>query len=222
MTDPGGVYRDTRSRVAELVRSLDGAGRLAPVPACPGWTVRDLLSHLAGLPADINAGRIDGAGTDPWTAAQLAARTGRSCDELLEEWEREAPAFEQILPVIKPPRPLYDVVVHEQDMRGAVGVLGGRDSEGVSLLFSVARDRLTAAFDEAGLPGLEVETAKGTFVAGTGEVSGRWVVDWFELFRSLCGRRSAAQITVLGCPEPYVEKLAFLPMPAEDVIEVGL
>ena len=89
----------------------------------------------------------------------------------MEEWEREAPAFEQILPVINPPRPLYDVVVHEQDMRGAVGVPGGRDS---------------------------------------------------DLFRSMCGRRSAAQIRALGCPEPYVDKLAFLPMASEDVIEVGL
>ena len=80
--------------------------------------------------------------------------TGRPCDELLEEWEREAPAFEQILPVIKPPRPLYDVVVHEQDMRGAVGLPGGRDSEGVTLLYGVALGRLTEAFDEAGLPAL--------------------------------------------------------------------
>jgi hypothetical protein len=183
--------------------------------------VRDLLSHLAGLPADINAGRIEGAGTDPWTAAQLAARTGRSCDELLEEWERESSAFEQILPVINPPRPLYDVVVHEQDMRGAVGLPGGRDSDGVALLFGVAVDRLTAAFDDAGLPGLEVETAKGTFVAGTAAVSGRWAVDWFELFRSMCGRRSAAQIRALGCPELHVGSLAFLPMAPKDVIEAS-
>jgi hypothetical protein len=175
-----------------------------------------------GRCADINAGQIEGAGTDPWTAAQLAGRTGRSCDELLEEWEREAPAFEQILPVVKPPRPLYDVVVHEQDIRGAVGVPGGRDSDGVVLLFGVALNRLTETFDDAGLPGLEVETAKGTFVAGTGASSSRWAVEWYELFRSMCGRRSAAQIRALGCPEPYVDKLAFLPMASEDVIEVGL
>ncbi len=220
MSDVGEVYRDTRSRVTELVRTLDAAGREAPVPACPGWTVRDLLSHLAGLPADINAGRVEGAGTDLWTAAQLAARTGRPCDELLEEWEREAPAFEQILPVIKPPRPLYDVVVHEQDMRGAVGLPGGRDSEGVTLLYGVALGRLTEAFDEAGLPALEFETAKGTYVAGTGALSGRWSVDWFELFRSMSGRRSASQIRALGCPDPYVDLLPYLPMATADVIEL--
>ena len=144
MSDVGEIYRDTRSRVSDLVRTLDDADRHASVPACPGWTVRDLLSHLAGLPADVNAGRIEGAGTDPWTAAQLAARTGRSCDELLEEWEREAPAFEQILPMIQPPRPLYDIVVHEQDMRGAVGVPGGRDHEGVAIVFDAGARRFAA------------------------------------------------------------------------------
>ncbi len=220
MSDVGEIYRDTRSRVSDLVRTLDDAGRHASVPACPGWTVRDLLSHLAGLPADVNAGRIEGAGTDPWTAAQLAARTGYSCDELLEEWEREAPGFEQILPMIQPPRPLYDIVVHEQDMRGAVGVPGGRDLEGAAIVFDAGAGRFAATVDEAGLPGLEVETSKGVFVAGTDAVGGRWSVDWFELFRSMSGRRSAAQIRALGCPEPYVALLPFLPMASEDVFEL--
>ena len=161
--------RFDRLLLASLEQSLASRARRRTAPPCaPSLTA---ISDLVGRCADINAGHSEGAGTDPWTAAQLAARNERSCDELLEEWEREAPAFEQILPVINPPRPLNDVVVHEQDMRDAVGVPGGRDS---------------------------------------------------DLFRSMCGRRSAAQIRALGCPEPYVDKLAFLPMASEDVIEVDL
>ena len=90
--------------MTELVRDLDAESLATPVPVCPGWTVRDLLCHMVGLPTDVNAGRIEGAGTDPWTAAQLASRTTCDRDALLEEWQREAPAFEAIIPMIDPPR----------------------------------------------------------------------------------------------------------------------
>jgi hypothetical protein len=138
----------------------------------------------------------------------------------LEEWEREAPAFEQTLPMIQPPRPLYDIVVHEQDMRGAVGVPGGRDSEGAAIVFDAGARRFAAIVDETGLPSLEVETSKVILLVGTGAEGGRWAVDWFELFRSMSGRRSAAQIRALGCPEPYVELLPYLPMASQDVREL--
>ncbi len=124
MSDPQKIYREARGRVTELVATLDDEQLQTPVPACPDWRVHDLLCHMVGLPGDVNAGRIEGAGTDPWTAAQIATHRHRSRDELLEEWAREAPAFEEIIPLIKPPRPVFDIVVHEQDLRGAIGVPG--------------------------------------------------------------------------------------------------
>ena len=42
-------------------------------------------------------------------------------------------------------RPLNDVVIHEQDLRGAVGVVGGRDSDGLRIV----RDRMAARFAAA-------------------------------------------------------------------------
>ncbi len=132
--DPQQVYREGRGRVTALVATLDDAQMQTPVPACPAWRVHDLLCHLVGLPGDVNAGRIEGAGTDPWTAAQIAAHCDNTRDELLEEWAREAQAFEEILPMIDPPRPVFDLVVHEQDLRGAIGVPGARDSAGVRWL----------------------------------------------------------------------------------------
>ncbi|HTN80226.1 MAG TPA: maleylpyruvate isomerase family mycothiol-dependent enzyme [Acidimicrobiales bacterium] len=217
--DPVQIYRDARGRVVELVRDLDEPALAMPVPACPGWAVRDLLCHMVGLPADVNAGRVEGAGTDPWTAAQLASRSGCDRDTLLAEWEREAPAFEQLIPMIQPPRPVFDIVVHEQDMRGALGVPGARDSVGVRWLLDIALDRLGDVIDAAELPALEIAMEDEGFVAGSGDVVDRWDVERFELFRSVAGRRSAAQIEALGCPVVYVKKVAFLPMAPADVIE---
>ena len=131
--DPQKIYREARGRVTELVRDLDDDSLVTPVPACPDWRVRDLLCHMVGLPTDVNAGRIEGAGTDPWTAAQVASHRDCSRDDLLEEWAREAPAFEAIIPMIEPPRPVYDIVVHEQDMRGALGVPGRARQRGGAL-----------------------------------------------------------------------------------------
>jgi uncharacterized protein (TIGR03083 family) len=218
-TDPQEIYREGRGRVTELVRDLDARELETAVPACPGWTVRDLLCHLVGLPTDVNAGRIEGAGTDPWTAAQLASRTDCGRDTLLVEWEREAPAFEEIIPMIQPPRPVFDIVVHEQDMRGALGVPGARDSAGVRMLVDIALRRLASQIDEAEMPALEIAMEDEGFVAGSGDVVDRWDVERFELFRSLAGRRSAAQLKASGCPVVYVKMVPFLPMAPNDVIE---
>ncbi|HMK10560.1 MAG TPA: maleylpyruvate isomerase family mycothiol-dependent enzyme [Acidimicrobiales bacterium] len=217
--DPVQIYRDARGRVVELVRDLDDDALALQVPGCPHWTVRELLCHMVGLPTDVNAGRIDGAGTDPWTAAQVAAHRHCSRDELLEEWAREAPVFEEVIPLVNPPRPVFDIVVHEQDMRGALGVPGARDSVGVRWLVDIALKRLGEVIDEAELPALEIAMEDEGVVAGSGDVVDRWDVERFELFRSLAGRRSAAQIEALGCPVVYVKKVPFLPMAPADVIE---
>jgi uncharacterized protein (TIGR03083 family) len=217
--DPQQIYREGRARITALVRDLDAGALSTRVPACPSWTVRDLLCHLVGLPTDVNAGRVDGAGTDPWTAAQLASRTGCDRDTLLAEWDREAPTFEELIPMIQPPRPVYDIVVHEQDMRGALGTPGARESAGVRMLTDVALRRLASEIDDAELPALEIAMEDEGFVAGSGDVVDRWDVERFELFRSLAGRRSAAQIEALGCPVVYVKLVPFLPMAPNDVIE---
>ena len=217
--DPQQIYRDGRGRVTALVRDLDADALSARVPACPSWTVRDLLCHLVGLPTDVLAGRVDGAGTDPWTAAQLASRTGCDRDTLLAEWEREAPAFEALIPLIDPPLPVYDIIVHEQDLRGALGTPGARDSAGVRMLVDVALGRLASEIDAAELPALEIAMEDEGFVAGSGDVVDRWDVERFELFRSFAGRRSAAQVKASGCPAVYVKLVPFLPMAPADVIE---
>ena len=52
-----------------------------------------MLSHVAGIPDDVLAGRLDGVATDPWTAAQVERNRDLSVDGLLERWDEQAPAF---------------------------------------------------------------------------------------------------------------------------------
>jgi hypothetical protein len=77
-----GVYRQGRERVLELAADLDEGDATIVVRACPQWTVKDVYAHIAGVPADILAGRIEGVGTDEWTARQVAARADRSLGEI--------------------------------------------------------------------------------------------------------------------------------------------
>src|SRR3954468_20563801 len=71
---PDEIYGGTARRLLDLLDDLDDAAWSTPVTATPSWTVRDLVAHLAGLTADAQAGRLEGAGTDEWTARQIAAR----------------------------------------------------------------------------------------------------------------------------------------------------
>src|SRR5690349_7101493 len=80
------IYREARQRVVGLTMGL-GAEELArPVPACPEWTVQQLVAHLAGGAADLVSGRMDGAPSDEWTARHVAEREGVPLDDLLEQW----------------------------------------------------------------------------------------------------------------------------------------
>ena len=49
------LYRDTRERVAGLLAGLDETALAANVPACPRWSVRDVLAHLAAIAEDAMA-----------------------------------------------------------------------------------------------------------------------------------------------------------------------
>ena len=79
MGELGDLYAIGRDRIIDLVR---GADPVTPVPTCPAWTVKDVLAHVTGIPADIIAGRLDGVATDRWTAAQVEARRDKTVDEI--------------------------------------------------------------------------------------------------------------------------------------------
>ena len=48
MADLAEVYEKTRGDVIAFVQGLDDEGLATPLPATPGWTVRDVIAHLTG------------------------------------------------------------------------------------------------------------------------------------------------------------------------------
>ena len=79
-------YNSGRHVLTELGLGLDPAQAATPVPACPGWTVKDVYAHLAGVAADVLAGNLEGVATPPWTARHVADRADQSLTQILAEW----------------------------------------------------------------------------------------------------------------------------------------
>ena len=119
------------------------------MPACPGWTVHDVVAHLAGIVDDALHGRLDGVATEPWTAAQVEGR-GATSAQLLAQWAAQAPAFES---ASLPPQAVADVACHEQDIRNALERPGDRENDEYSLRVELLAQR---AVEE--VPGLRVES----------------------------------------------------------------
>lgn len=129
------LYRATRERVAAFVRTLTPDAHHTVVPACPEWTVHDVVAHVVGITDDALAGNMDGVTTDPWTAAQVARGRDVPVAELLDRWERNAAAFEPRTAAA--PLSVVDLVSHEHDLYGAFGVQAARDSDALAFACSV-------------------------------------------------------------------------------------
>lgn len=224
---PAELYADVRLRISDLVRDLPEEEQRAPVPGCPDWTVHDVVAHATGIVADVNGGNLDGAATDPWTAAQVADRRDRKTADVLDEWAREAATFEPLLdtyPKALSRTLLIDLVTHEHDVRGALKRPGGTGTEAYELARKGFCVGLAKSLDQRGLPGLRLEAPDWSFDAGA--VEPRATVrapDSFEFFRALAGRRGRKQVLSWDWgtdPEPYLAVLNhFGPVPEDDVEE---
>lgn len=183
------VYRDTATRFVGLGRALSAADEATPAPGCAGWTVHDVIAHCAGLTTDVLAGNVDGLATPPWTAAQVDARRDHALERILDEWEANLPAFVELLTVSNSPPAAIDVTTHEQDVRGALGLVGARDGLGVTFVAEMAAGFAQRRMAKAGLPAVRFGRHAPRDDADL-EVD----VSDFELGRGVLGRRSRAQL----------------------------
>ncbi|MFP3915132.1 MAG: maleylpyruvate isomerase family mycothiol-dependent enzyme, partial [Actinomycetota bacterium] len=198
MTDDlGSLYRLAREQVESLVRSLTPQQLEAPVPACPGWTVHALVSHLAGVATDVINGRLSGVPAPHQTAAQVEGRAGTPTTVVLREWERTGSQMEALLAKSGggSAAPVIDVAVHEQDIRGALGLPGNREGPLIDLALGRSIPLLESRIESSGLPGLKVRPApEAPLIAGREEDPVTLRASRFELFRSIYGRRSRSQL----------------------------
>ncbi|MEJ2886947.1 maleylpyruvate isomerase family mycothiol-dependent enzyme [Actinomycetospora aeridis] len=212
-----------QERVVALVAGLTPERAATTVPACPDWTVRDLLSHMVGLGADVIAGDEPDDHNEEWTARQVDARRGRDVGALVAEWEVVAGPLRAWM-AEHGTRPLGDVTIHEQDLRGALEEPGGRDTPAIAALRDRFVGRLTPRLDP-GLPPIALVGEQWSWCSA-GEPADAAVelrAPDFDLARALMARRSAAQLrswTVRGDVEPYLEAFATLgPLPERDLTD---
>jgi uncharacterized protein (TIGR03083 family) len=145
-SDAAAAYRLVYGRVDALLRGRPELAELA-VPACPGWTVRQTVAHLAGVAQDIVSLNMEAKAADSWTQAQIDRLGGNSIDELLDLWGQAidpASAMLDLAPQGSACQLVFDTLTHEHDIRGALGEPGSRTGD---LAYEVALEFVTTMGD---------------------------------------------------------------------------
>lgn len=211
-----------QERVIALVEELTDELLGRRVPACPDWTVRDLFSHMVGLGADVAAGDEPDDHNEEWTARQVERRRDDDVATLVAEWRAVTGPLRAWM-LEHGARPLGDVIIHEQDLRGAVGVSGAKDAEGLAAIRDRFARRLAARLGE--MPPIALIGEGWQWTSGGDPEDAHLVLRApdFELARALVTRRSAGQLrswTTRGDVGPYLDAFATLgPLPAADLTE---
>jgi uncharacterized protein (TIGR03083 family) len=194
MGEVADAYAQCRDRITALVGGIADRDAAMPVPTCPGWSVHDVVAHLAGVVADALAGRMEGVTTDPWTAAQVAAGRGRPVTELLKGWAEASPEFEALLDGAgrRGRQAVGDAVSHEHDIRAALGQPGARQSAAVGIGLGFAAASFADSAASRGIS-VAVRTLDGRRF-GPDEAQAVLTAADFDLLRALTGRRSVRQL----------------------------
>ncbi len=204
------IYRDARRRVTDLATALDDEQLRTAVFATPGWTVHDLLAHLAGGAADVSAGRLDGAPGGGWTERHVEERRRHSVDELVAEWDRVSPAVESSLAGQQfsgRPNLAGDVICHEADLREALG-LPRVDREHWQPFLEVMMHLLGRRLRHTTT--LVIRDEQGQeWRSGSGKPATLLCADGYELLRATFSRRSQRQLAAWN----------WTPTPAGQMIE---
>ena len=214
--DLGALYGLVRERLAGLVAEVPEPASVA-VPACPGWSVQDVIAHLVAIAQDVLAGRLSRPPTDEWTAAQVASRKDQSMADLLADWADVGPTFQALITSAGMWPGFLDALSHEHDIRGAIAAPAGRDAPEL---------RLAAEFLVAGLrpdQAMTVRVAEREFRVGpSAEPAIGLVTEPFEAFRFRMGRRSRGQLAAMewtSDPTPVLDCLCIFGPAVADVVE---
>jgi hypothetical protein len=77
ISDAAMAYRLVYHRVEALLRQRPEVADRS-VPACPAWTIRQTVAHLAGVAQDIVSLNVENKAADCWTQAQVDRLGGHS------------------------------------------------------------------------------------------------------------------------------------------------
>ena len=205
--DVAQAYGELRRRTIDILRHTPADMAEKTVPHCPSWTVRETVCHLVGVPEDVLAGNMEGVTTETWTQAQVDRHSGDSLETLLNIWDSIGDTIDSLIPMFPEPinsQFVFDANSHEQDIRYAIGAPGARDALSITVSANWIRNFLSKhAHPEAS----EILLAD---------------VSDFDLFRSIGGRRSLAQVRACGLNDVVVNDIvAGMPVsiPAQEISE---
>jgi uncharacterized protein (TIGR03083 family) len=229
-----GAYEDGHRRVRALVEDLDPATLDTAVPACPEWTVKDLVAHLTGVAEASVGGTYFGgalnawrdpriaAARDRWTADQVTSRAGLDLPSLLRDFDELSRTLVGKLrrgtagAAWMDSSPAADLSVHLDDLREALALPPDTESTVARFGFAMYRQWLHARIIERGLPALRLRGDGHEWVLGRGEPAATVTADRYELFRAITGRRSAERIRGYawdGAADPYLPFISPYPLP---------
>ncbi|MGW3999502.1 maleylpyruvate isomerase family mycothiol-dependent enzyme [Amycolatopsis sp. NPDC004772] len=202
------AYRAVRRGVRDLLGGRPGAG-FHRVPACPEWTVTDLLGHLTAI-----AGRVLARhGGGPVSSAGAVA-----VPELLDHWDDVGEELDRRLEDAggrSGAVMVMDAYTHELDLCAALGVAPPEDHAAEAPSFEVLVSGLSGAITARRLPSLRLCTTSGAeWTAGAGRPAATVTAPTHDLYRSLAGRRSLAQLAALAwstAPEPWLPAFGWGP-----------
>lgn len=220
MIDCAALYRESRERIATLVRAASEEQRACRVPACPEWTISDTVAHLAANAADELAGSLSTVPSDEQTAAQVEQRRGWPLEEILAEWDSAATQIEPLIAA----HPfaiawINDVLSHEADIRGALGA-GRPPAPAWTAALELARPIMVKRLGHLGE--LTILDGEHRFTVGSGHPATTIEVDTYEFWRAALGRRSRAQMAAWkwsGDPEPYLQAIPRFGPTEVDLVE---
>jgi uncharacterized protein (TIGR03083 family) len=215
------AYARTRGRIVDLLAAAPDDELARVVPACPGWTVHDLLAHVVSIPAALSDGRRPTGQIGDWLTELVAERAEQPAGELAKEWQSLDGELEALLS--GPSGLLFaDLAIHEHDFRGALG-----RPDHAALEVDAMLPRTIVAFKgplvEAGLAPIEVRAGSRVWRSHDGEAGWTLVVDPWTAVRALNSRRTAEELLALpshGDASRYLPILdAHLPLPAASLGE---
>jgi len=221
MTELFTAYDETRNRMLDIARAAGPDALATTIPSCPDWSALQLITHCVSLPAAIAAGSFPTGDSNEWIASIIQDRAGASLDELATEW---VSVNDTIAGMVNGGGAVLfdDLVVHEHDLRGALGV---PDHSALDASISVPRslESCVAALETAGLGSIEVRSGSDVWRSHDAEPGWILEVSPWEAVRVLYSRRTTDELRALGGSDnigAYIAVLdAHLPLPTSSLGE---
>jgi uncharacterized protein (TIGR03083 family) len=195
-------YPAVRRGVRALLEGRPGSGGRR-VPACPEWTVTDLLGHLTAIAERVLARR---GGTPP-----PAPDGPLGVPALLDRWDEVGAEVDRRLAAVggnSGEIMVMDAYTHELDLRAALGVPPPAEHAAWAPSFELLVRGFSGSLAGRELRPLSLRTTGGsTWTAGTGRPTASVTAPAYDLYRALAGRRSLGQLAELEwseAPEPWL------------------